>query len=78
MKSLIDEIIKLTTERGVNLREYREYLNTKDADDLRDILSRKRYYASGQADREVERELKKMDRAGMFNIGNLSPEHALD
>lgn len=81
---MINEIIRLTkasgdVERhGINLTEYREYLATKDVASLEDILSRKRYYASGRAEKDVQRLVNELDRGGMFNIGRMRPGNALD
>ena len=81
---LIDEIIRLSKldpdcDRMIDsYADYRERLNTYDVETLENIHHNKRCYLSPAYERAVNREIARMDKAGLYDIGNLSPSHALD
>lgn len=84
-KELIEEIVRLSKQQPefqngfADIVEYRAFLERKeDLEDLEIILHNKRAFTSPAFAHSVEREIQRLDKAGMFNVGSLSPEHALD
>lgn len=83
---LITEAIKLYKKTlDVNSKWYNEDLksftigvNTSTVEQLQKTVNNLSYLQSKQSDVDFEIETKKLDKAGMFNIGNLKPINALD
>lgn len=61
-----------------DVKAYRDYIAKMDISDLRQRYANLRYFNSEHFAAEIDRYEKKLLKAGMFDMGKLKPENALD
>lgn len=58
--------------------EFKNAISKKSAQDIKDHINRLKSYSSKYFEKKVNKELSKLDKQGMFNIKNFSPDNCLD
>ena len=61
-----------------DLQNFITNIKTASKTQVNQSLNNMSYMASKQSDIDFEKETNKLDKAGMFNIGNMKPINALD
>lgn len=61
-----------------DITDFKNRIQSASAQQLEQSINNMSYMASKKSDIDFERETRKLDKAGMFNIGNMKPINALD
>jgi hypothetical protein len=58
--------------------DFSRYISSLDTEKFEQVYNNWKVMWSPQFEKDCQKEINKLDKAGMFNIGNLSPKHQLD
>lgn len=61
-----------------DLADFKTKINSVSFEQLQSSVNNMSYMASKKSDLDFDRETRKLDKAGMFNIGNMKSINALD